>query len=153
MEHVYKDKSYNVGLWKMLNLDKYDRMRHNNYVQANIIALCFAASSPPSFDLIRTKYHPEIATVAPNVPIIVICTRIDAREDDSIGHALQQNYGRGCITTGEGSDFSDEIGALHYFETSASTGEGFSEIANKVLESLTDESNGPNNRKAACILL
>ena len=149
-EHTYMDKDYKIGLWVTAGHDEYDALRLRSYPFTNMIAICFAASSPPSFEHVRTKWLPEITQHAPNVPFILICTRIDTREDDSIVYRLQQKHGRGCITTGEGRDLAAEIGALHYFETSASTGEGFSEIVDKVLESQLDRQ---NNRKAGCILL
>ena len=57
----------NLGLWDTAGQEDYDRLRPLSYPQTDVFLLCFSITNPTSFENVRTKWYPEIASHAPGV--------------------------------------------------------------------------------------
>ena len=68
----------NLGLWDTAGQEDYDRLRPLSYPQTDVFLLCFSITNPTSFENVRTKWYPEIASRAPRRPI--------SRRGDPRGH-------------------------------------------------------------------
>lgn len=68
-------KSYQLGLWDTAGQEDYDRLRPLSYPQTDIFLVCFAISSPTSFENVKTKWLPELQHHAPGVPFILVGTK------------------------------------------------------------------------------
>ena len=55
----------NLGLWDTAGQEDYDRLRPLSYPQTDVFLLCFSITNPTSFENVRTKWYPEIASHAP----------------------------------------------------------------------------------------
>jgi small GTP-binding protein len=104
-----------VGLWDTAGAEDYDRLRPLSYPQTHCFLLCYSVINRASYENVTTKWIPEIQHHCPGVPIILVGTKIDLRNAESLsrvdGETLAANYG------------------LHsYHEESALTQEGLKDV-------------------------
>ncbi|OMJ15222.1 Ras-related C3 botulinum toxin substrate 1 [Smittium culicis] len=83
-------KPINLGLWDTAGQEDYDRLRPLSYPQTDVFLICFSLVSPPSFENARTKWYPEISHHSPNVPCILVGTKLDLREDPETIEKLRE---------------------------------------------------------------
>lgn len=147
------DKVINLGLWDTAGQEDYDRLRPLSYPQTDVFLLCFSVVSPPSLANIRAKWNPEVTHHCPNVPKILVATKIDLRED---AEAVQRLADRKMSpsTPEQGRKMAEEIGAARYFEVSALTGQGlkavFEEAIRAVLNPKDSQADKKKNKKGRC---
>merc|ERR550525_269472 len=75
-------KPINLGLWDTAGQEDYDRLRPLSYPQTDVFLVCFSVISDPSFNNVKQKWIPEITHHAPGVPIILVGTKSDLRNDE-----------------------------------------------------------------------
>ena len=90
--------------------------------------------SPASFDNIRTKWFPEIKASFPNVPIVLVGTKMDLRTSpDSIATLAKE--GKAPITTAQGQALAAELtGICKYLECSALTQHGLKAVFDSAIQ-------------------
>lgn len=113
-------KPISLGLWDTAGQEDYDRLRPLSYPQTDVFLICFSIVSPPSFDNVKAKWFPEIEHHAPNVPIILVGTKLDLREDKGTMDALRLKRME-AVSYEQALAVSKEIRAHKYLECSALT--------------------------------
>ena len=113
-------KPISLGLWDTAGQEDYDRLRPLSYPQTDVFLICFSIASPPSFDNVKAKWFPEIEHHAPNVPIILVGTKLDLREDKGTMDALRSKRME-AVSYEQALAVSKEIRAHKYLECSALT--------------------------------
>jgi len=113
-------KPISLGLWDTAGQEDYDRLRPLSYPQTDVFLICFSIVSPPSFDNVKAKWFPEIEHHAPNVPIILVGTKLDLREDRSTIEGLRAKRME-PVSYEQALQVSREIRAHKYLECSALT--------------------------------
>ena len=116
-------KPVNLGLWDTAGQEDYDRLRPLSYPQTDVFLICFSIISPHSFENVKSKWYPEIQHHAPGVPIILVGTKADLRNDSGMTQQLQAK-GLKMVSHEEVQARAREIGAVAYLECSALTQEG-----------------------------
>ncbi|KAK4248826.1 cell division control protein 42 [Corynascus novoguineensis] len=109
-----------LGLWDTAGQEDYDRLRPLSYPQTDVFLICFSLVSPPSFDNVVAKWYPEISHHAPGVPIVLVGTKLDMRDDPVAVEKLTANR-MSPITYEQGAKCAKDIGARKYVECSALT--------------------------------
>ena len=113
-------KPISLGLWDTAGQEDYDRLRPLSYPQTDVFLICFSIVSPPSFDNVKAKWYPEIEHHAPNVPIILVGTKLDLREDRGTIEALRIKHME-PVSYEQALQVSREVRAHKYLECSALT--------------------------------
>jgi len=109
-----------LGLWDTAGQEDYDRLRPLSYPQTDVFLICFSIVSPPSFDNVKAKWYPEIEHHAPSVPIILVGTKLDLRDDRATAEALRARKME-PVSYEQALAVAKDIRAHKYLECSALT--------------------------------
>jgi len=141
----------NLGLWDTAGQEDYDRLRPLSYPQTDVFLVAFSIISPHSFDNVKSKWWPEIQHHAPGVPIILVGTKSDLRNDQSM---IQQLSAKGMtiIAQTAANDRASEIGAVKYLECSALTQEGLKNVFDEAIRAALNKPKA-SKAKGSCNLL
>ena len=116
----------------------------------DVFLVAFSIISPHSFDNVKSKWYPEIQHHAPGVPLLLIGTKSDLRNDASMISQLQAK-GLQVVTTEAAHDRAREIGASKYLECSALTQEGLKPVFDEAIRFAMAK---PKKiKKSKCVLL
>ncbi|KAK7348520.1 hypothetical protein VNO80_23078 [Phaseolus coccineus] len=108
----------NLGLWDTAGQEDYNRLRPLSYRGADVFLLCYSLISKASYENISKKWIPELRHYAPNVPIVLVGTKLDLRDDKQF---LIDHPGATRITNAQGEELKKMIGAVTYIECSSKT--------------------------------
>ena len=116
-----------LGLWDTAGQEEYDRLRPLSYANANVFLLCFSIVNPVSYQNITAKWYKEVIHYCPDVPLILVGTKLDLREDPATISKLQA-LGQAPVTTAKGQELASKINAFKYMECSAMTQLGLKDV-------------------------
>jgi len=140
----------NLGLWDTAGQEDYDRLRPLSYPQTDVFLIAFSIISPHSFDNVKSKWWPEVQHHALGVPIILVGTKSDLRNDQTMISQLQAK-GLHVIGADEAKNRANEIGANKYLECSALTQEGLKTVFDEAIRAALTKPAPP--KKGGCVLL
>ena len=115
--------------------EDYDRLRPLSYPGTDVLIICFSITSIRSFENVKAKWYPEIKRHCPNVPILLVGTKIDLREDTTAITQLREK-GLAVISYQQGSILASEIGAIKYMECSALKKIGLKELFDEAIRAV-----------------
>ncbi|VAI84584.1 unnamed protein product [Triticum turgidum subsp. durum] len=115
---VVDGTTVNLGLWDTAGQEDYNRLRPLSYRGADAFVLAFSLVSRASYENIMKKWLPELQHHAPSVPIVLVGTKYDLREDKQY---LLDHPGVVPVTTAQGEELRKHIGATCYVECSSKT--------------------------------
>ncbi|XP_044466806.1 rac-like GTP-binding protein RAC2 [Mangifera indica] len=108
---VVDGSTVNLGLWDTAGQEDYNRLRPLSYRGADVFLLAFSLISNASYENISKKCIPELRLYAPTVPIILVGTKMDLRDDKQY---LIDHPGATPISTSQGEELKKMIGAAVY---------------------------------------
>uniref|UniRef100_A0A0D3EZY2 Uncharacterized protein n=3 Tax=Oryza TaxID=4527 RepID=A0A0D3EZY2_9ORYZ len=111
---VVDGNTVNLGLWDTAGQEDYNRLRPLSYRGADVFLLAFSLISKASYE----NWIPELKHYAPGVPIILVGTKLDLRDDKQF---FVDHPGAVPITTAQGEELRKQIGAPYYIECSSKT--------------------------------
>lgn len=139
-------KPISLGLWDTAGQEDYDRLRPLSYPQTDVFLITFALNSRASFENVKTKWFAEIQRYAPNVPFLLIGTKVDVRESNQNPSDI--------IPSGEGESLCKELGAYKYLECSALTQKGLKQVFDEAIRVvLINQRNNLRKPKKLCSIL
>ena len=121
-------KPINLKLWDTAGREDYDRIRPQSYPGADVVLVAFSLISRASFESVKQKWLPELKHFRPDVPIVVVGTKLDLRSDANTIAKLREKNLPPPITTEEGVEMARSIGAVAYRECSALTLKGLTDV-------------------------
>jgi Ras-related C3 botulinum toxin substrate 1 len=146
-------KPISLGLWDTAGQEDYDRLRPLSYPQTDVFIICFSLVSPPSFDNVQAKWHPEIQHHAPNIPIILVGTKLDLRDDETTLESLRQKRME-PISFHDGMLRAREIGAYKYLECSALNQRNLKSVFDEAIRAvLNPQPSGTTKKRNKCSIL
>ena len=92
------DQTIELGLWDTAGQEEYDRLRPLSYANANVFLVCFSVTNPVSFENVTSKWWPEVIHFCPEVPQILVGTKLDLRSDSATVEKLKSG-GNAPIST------------------------------------------------------
>ncbi|XP_038150539.1 ras homolog family member Ua [Cyprinodon tularosa] len=126
--------------------DEFDRLRPLCYTSADVFMLCFSVVSPASFQNVPEKWVPEIRKHAPFVPLVLVGTQCDLREDVKVLIDLAK-YRERPVDPTDARECAMEIGAVAYMECSSLTQKNLKEVFDTaILASLQKYSSRKHSR-------
>lgn len=146
------NKPINLGLWDTAGQEDYDRLRPLSYPQTDVFLICFSLISPASFENVKAKWYPEVSHHCPNVPIILVGTKLDLRDESKTIDKLKDRK-LSPITYPQGLAMSKEIGAVKYLECSALTQKGLKNVFDEAIRAVLSPQPKPKRRRFKCSVL
>jgi Ras family protein A len=128
--------------------DVYARLRPFYYADTNIAAICFSVEDKDSFEHAEHKWLPEVYHSRPGIPIALIACKVDLRHHPGHVEHLRRS-GRRLISTEEGDDMAQRMGAKAYIECSVMDGTGVDEVIQE-LASISYQSVGTKPKRHHC---
>jgi len=146
-------KPVNLGLWDTAGQEDYDRLRPLSYPQTDVFIVGFSLISPASFENVRAKWVPEITHHCPNVPKILVGTKLDLRDDKEAIDRLAEKK-MAPITYEQGLQMGKEIGAVKYMECSALTQKGLKDVFDEAIRAVIAPKVAPKSKKSGgkCVI-
>ena len=151
--HIQVDnETISLSLFDTASGEDYDRLRPLAYPQTDIFLICFSILSPESFKNVKAKWLPEMIHHCPDVPILLVGTKLDLRQDQTpIADLKVQN--KTPITHDAGSQLALEIGAVKYLECSARIREGLENVFEEAVRVVLNRRRPRNgNPRPRCVL-
>lgn len=131
-------------------LDLGDQTRSLCYPGAQLFVLVYACDDPASLHHLETKWIPEIYHYNPDVPYILVATKMDLRKEASPTiDSSAANEDHVFISSKEGKDFSLKIGAKGFYETSALTDRNVVGLFDTLISQVLKPPK-PTNRQSGC---
>ncbi|KAM1196665.1 hypothetical protein ACFX2I_008372 [Malus domestica] len=115
---VVNGSTVNLGLWDTAGQEDYNRLRPLSYRGADVFILAFSLISKASYENVSKKWIPELKHYAPGVPIILVGTKLDLRDDKQF---FIDHPGAVPITTAQREEALDHIGADEFLVSSDGT--------------------------------
>ncbi|GAA5844675.1 hypothetical protein JCM5353_001496 [Sporobolomyces roseus] len=144
-------KPINLGLWDTAGQEDYDRLRPLSYPQTDVFLICFSVVSPPSFENVRTKWYPEICHHAPNIPMILVGTKLDLREDRDTIEKLRERR-MSPIAYQQAAAMARDIGAVRYLECSALTQKGLKNVFDEAIRAVLAPAPREKKKSKGCVV-
>ncbi|GHJ87111.1 hypothetical protein NliqN6_3513 [Naganishia liquefaciens] len=143
----------NLGLWDTAGQEDYDRLRPLSYPATDVFLICFSVVSPPSFENVRLKWHPEVQHHCPSTPKLLVGTKLDLRRDPGTLERLKVKR-QVPVEYSQGVAMANEIKAAKYLECSALTQQNLKNVFDEAIRVVLN----PNRRsgkakKANCVLM
>ncbi|MBA0590355.1 hypothetical protein Gorai_019066 [Gossypium raimondii] len=150
---VVNGSTVNLGLWDTAGQEDYNRLRPLSYCGADVFILAFSLISKASYENVSKKWIPELKHYAPGVPIILVGTKHDLREDKQF---FIDHPGAVPISTAQGEELQKLIGSPAYIECSAKTQENVKAVfdaAIKVVLQPPKQKKKKSKAQNACTIL
>ena len=117
-----------LGIFDTSGDENYDRVRSLSYPQTDVFVLLVNVVSPSTHDSAEFTWVPEIRHHCPGVPVLLVGTHIDLREDQKVLSELEK-VGEKPKDFMDGKLLAEGIGAEKYMECSAKRNHGVNEVS------------------------
>jgi Ras-related C3 botulinum toxin substrate 1 len=131
---MVEGRTISLGLWDTAGQEDYDRLRPLSYPQTDVFLLCFSLVNSTSFKNVKMKWLREVRHHCPNAKLILVGTKLDAREDKDALEKMPP--GMKPVETTEGEALAKEIGAIRYMECSALTQKGLKNVFDAAIKAI-----------------
>ena len=135
--------------------DDFSHLRPLCYPQVDVALICFSVADYTSFENVKQMWVKEIRRHCPGIPIIVVGTQVDKRQEKStLPRERGKSLGKKTVSQLEGQKLAAQCKALSYVECSALTQTNikaaFDEAIGAALELKSSKSKQP---QAGCTIL
>lgn len=133
--------------------EDFAHLRQLCYSQINAAVICFSVSDRKSFDNVKDKWIDEVRRHCRNVPVVLMGTQTDKREDTKPPPQLRAKSSK-SVSMREGMKMAAHLKAVTYVECSAFDRESVKSVFNDaVVAALGLGSVAPTVQCAGCTIL
>lgn len=143
------DQTIELGLWDTAGQEEYDRLRPLSYANANVFLVCFSVVNPVSFENVSAKWFPEVMHFCPEVPQLLVGTKMDLRRDENTLKKLR-DANQVPISPEQGLELAKKIKAIKYMECSAKSGENLKSVFDESVKAVLFQK---TKKKSKCEML
>ncbi|CAJ1081106.1 zinc finger and SCAN domain-containing protein 21-like [Xyrichtys novacula] len=127
----------------------YEYIRCLSYTEVHVILICFSIADPTSFSNVSLKWVPEARHHRPGVPILLVGTKSDLRDDQEVLKKLKEQN-QTTVSLEQGAQLAKQIKAVGYLECASINQVGLDEIFDEAVRAFL---NHPKTRKKPCVLM
>ncbi|EKX31790.1 hypothetical protein GUITHDRAFT_98731, partial [Guillardia theta CCMP2712] len=149
---MVEEKPVTLGLWDTAGQEDYDRLRPLSYPQTDVFLVCFSVVNPTSLENVEHKWYKELQHHAPGVPIILVGTKIDLRNEPQIIKKLEEEKQR-PVTEEQGKAMANKVKAVKYLECSALTQHGLKRVFDEAIKCALKPPKPEPKKKGGCTIL
>jgi len=146
---MFKNKPLSICCWDTAGQDDYDHLRSLSYPQTDVFIVCFSITSPISFANVSSKWVPELQHHCPDVPIILVGTKLDLRSNSEYLEEMKRR-GVEVITNEQGRKLAQTVGAVDYIECSAVTQQGLKDVFDRSLMAWDEDKAKKRKQQKEC---
>eukprot|EP01138_Halocafeteria_seosinensis_P013578 gb/GECG01013867.1/.p1 GENE.gb/GECG01013867.1/~~gb/GECG01013867.1/.p1 ORF type:complete len:212 (+),score=27.39 gb/GECG01013867.1/:1-636(+) len=144
---VVNGKVIEISLWDTAGQQELDTLRPMAYPGTDIFLVCCAVNNRESFDNVKHKWYEEVANEDSQVPIMVVGTKSDIRNEEA---GSDEDF----VSYNEASELAKNLGAVGYKECSALTQDGLKEVFDTAFTHVLDRRHTPAKKpKKKCAIL
>lgn len=136
--------------------DDFAHLRPLCYPELDVAVICFSVVDSDSYESVKTKWIKEIRRHCPGVPVVIVGTQMDRREDQVFLRELKSR-GKRMISKSEGNKLVSLCKATCYVECSSLTHynvkDAFDEAIAAALELSTSSGKHTPQCAAGCTIL
>lgn len=149
---VVDGNNVNLGLWDTAGQEDYNRLRPLSYRGTDVFLLAFSLISKASYENVSKKWIPELKHYVPSVPIVLVGTKLDLRDDKQF---FSDHPGAVPITTAQGEELRNQIGAAAYIECSSKTQQNVKAVFDAAINSVLQlpKPVKPRKKRQTCSIL
>jgi Ras-related C3 botulinum toxin substrate 1 len=135
MNNIIYGKTIQLDLYDIDVKEQFDKEEYRImvYDKTDVLLICFSLEDPASFKKVSKKWYPEITRNCPRVPIILVGTNLDLRDDKETIEKLRKKK-LSPITYEQGLDMAKKVGAVKYLECSAQTEKGLKTVFDEAIK-------------------
>ncbi|KAF0413261.1 Cell division control protein 42 [Gigaspora margarita] len=126
------DEPYTLALFDTAGQEDFDRLRPLSYPQTDVFLVCFSVTSPASLENVKEKWFPEVHHHCPGIPCLIVGTQIESRNDPLVVEKLLRQNMR-PVTSKQGENAAQELGAVKYVECSTLTQRGLKNVFDEAI--------------------
>ena len=121
-------------------------MRPLSYPSTQVFLIAFSIVNPSSLSNVFEKWYQELKTQTSiditTIPIILVGTKVDLREDENTLQKLMDAGGGKPCTMAQGHEMKNKIGAAGYLECSAKSQMGIKEVFDQAIRAVLEKGAG-----------
>ena len=130
MKTSFRGQQFTLQLFDTAGQEDWDNLRIMAYPETDVVLLCFNLVRRDSMDNVKTKWVPELREHLRDVPIVLVGTQMDLRNEAMNIEEERINI----VTTKEGEELKSQIKAFRYIECSALTQVNIAEVFESCIE-------------------
>lgn len=120
---------YHLSMFDTAGKEDFDKLRVLSYINSDVFLVCFSVANHDSFTNVQDCWVPELRHYIPDTPFILVGTQVDVRHDKMERGVVRTSF----ISSKQGMDLANRIGAASYVECSSLSDDGLEALKSDII--------------------